>query len=620
MKFPGQVFVLAALAALGVSAAQADEWRTTSSLISESAETQGFERYAHVNPDAPKGGQLNSIATGTFDSFNPFIVRGTPAAGLTGFGGLLWDTLMQQSVADPGTSHALIAEAFKYPDDYSSVTYRIDADARWHDGTPITAEDVVWSFEKLTEISQLYNRYYANVTEVKALSEREVEFRFDQTGNRELPHIIGDLAVLPKHWWEGKDARGNQRDVTRPTLEPPLGSGPYRIESFQPGAEIVWSRVEDYWAAKLPVNVGRYNFDRRRYIYFQDDNAEWQAFTKGGLEDVRLENRAQRWATGYNFPAFERGDVVKRAFATTSGEPMQGFVLNTRRPQFQDRRVREALTFAFDFESMNRTLFYGLYARTSSYFQGGELASSGLPQGLELEILETVRDEVPAEVFTQEFKLPVFDNPQALRQNLRRASQLLAEAGWKVEGGRLVNARGEQFRIEFLGRDPTDERVNGPFIDNLRRLGIDASLRIVDVTQYINRVRSFDYDVVTSVLMQSQSPGNEQREFWSSEAADMPGSRNVAGIKDPAVDKLIDRVIFAKDREELVAATHALDRVLLWGFYLVPQWHNPEAWVAYWNKFGIPEKQPSYAGFDVESWWILQDRESEIERGIEADE
>jgi microcin C transport system substrate-binding protein len=620
MQFPGQVFALAAFVALGVSAAQADEWRTTSSLISESAETQGFERYAHVNPDAPKGGRFNAIATGTFDSFNPFIVRGTPAAGLTGFGGFLWDTLMQQSVADPGTSHALIAEAFKYPDDYSSVTYRIDADARWHDGTPITAEDVIWSFEKLTEVSQLYNRYYANVTEVTALSEREVEFRFDQTGNRELPHIIGDLAVLPKHWWEGKDAHGAARDITRPTLEPPLGSGPYRIESFKPGAEIVWKRVEGYWAAELPVNVGRYNFDRRRYLYFQDDNAEWQAFTKGGLEDLRVENRAQRWATGYNFPAFERGDVIKRTFATTSGEPMQGFVLNTRRPQFQDRRVREALTFAFDFESMNRTLFYGLYSRTTSYFQGGELASGGLPQGLELEILETVRDEVPEEVFTQEFTLPVFDTPQALRQNLRRASQLLAEAGWKVQGGRLVNERGEQMRIEFLGRDPTDERVNGPFIDNLRRLGIDATLRIVDVTQYINRVRSFDYDVVTSVLMQSQSPGNEQREFWSSQAADMQGSRNVAGIRDKAVDTLIDRVIFAKNREELVAATHALDRVLLWGFYLVPQWHNPEAWVAYWNKFGIPEHQPSYAGFDLESWWIHEHRESEIERSIEADE
>lgn len=621
---PGRrhALALSIFAALAVSAggASAADWRTTSSLISQDEETRDFERYAHVNPQAPKGGQLNSTATGTFDSFNPFIVRGTAAAGLTGFGGLLYDTLMQQSVADPGTSHALIAEAFRYPDDYSSVTYRIDADARWHDGTPITADDVVWSFGKLTEISQLYNRYYANVTEVVALSPREVEFRFDQSGNRELPHIIGDLAVLPRHWWEGTDAQGRQRDVTRPTLEPPLGSGPYRIESFRPGSEIVWKRVEDYWAADLPVNVGRHNFDRRKYTYFQDDNAQWQAFTKGGIEDIRVENRAQRWATAYNFPAFESGDVVKRVFATTSGEPMQGFVLNTRRPQFQDRRVREALTWAFDFESMNRNLFYGSYTRTDSYFEGGELASSGLPQGRELEILESVRDLVPPEVFTREFTLPVYDSPQAARQNLRRASQLLAEAGWKPQGGRLVNESGEQMRIEFLGRDPTDERVNGPFIDNLRRLGIDASLRIVDTTQYINRVRAFDFDVVTSVLMQSQSPGNEQREFWSSQAADMQGSRNVAGIRDKAVDALIDRVIFARDREELVAATHALDRVLLWGFYLVPQWHLPEIWVAYWNKFGIPEEQPSYAGVDIESWWIVQHRESAIERSFEEEE
>ena len=611
---------IAALSMLAVSmaagAAAADEWRTTSSLI-RTDPAEEFTRYPYVNPNAPKGGTLNSAAFGTFDSFNPFIVRGTPAAGLTEFGGLLWETLMQQSSDEAGTSHPLVAEAFKYPADYSSATYRLNPAARWHDGEPITADDVVWSFEVLKQNSQTYNRYYANVTEAVALSEREVEFRFDQSGNRELPHIIGDLAVLPRHWWEGKDARGNQRDVTRPTLEPPLGSGPYRIESFKPGAEIVWKRVEDYWAADLPVNVGRYNFDRRRYTYFQDDNAEWQAFTKGGIEDIRIENRAQRWATAYTFPAFEAGDVVKRVFPTSSGEPMQGFVLNTRRPQFQDRRVREALTWAFDFESMNRNLFYGSYTRTDSYFEGGELASSGLPQGLELEILESVRDQVPPEVFTQEFRLPVYDSPQATRQNLRRASQLLAEAGWKPQGGRLVNERGEQFRIEFLGRDPTDERVNGPFIDNLRRLGIDASLRIVDTTQYINRVRAFDFDVVTSVLMQSQSPGNEQREFWSSQAADMQGSRNVAGIRDPAVDKLIDRIIFARDREELVAATRALDRVLLWGFYLVPQWHLPEIWAAYWNKFGIPDEQPAYAGIDIESWWIVEARESAIERSFE---
>lgn len=610
--------VAAALAAAGP--ASADEWRITSSLISEEAETEAFERYAHVNPDAPKGGQLNTIATGTFDSFNPFIVRGTAAAGLTYFGGLLYDTLMQQSVADPGTSHALIADAFKYPEDYSSATYRLDPDARWHDGQPITAEDVVWSFEVLKEHSQMHNRYYANVTEAVAVSDREVEFRFDQKGNRELPHIMGDLPVLPKHWWEGTDAQGRQRDVTQPTLEPPLGSGPYRIETFRAGAEIVWKRVEDYWAANLPVNVGRNNFDRRKYTYIQDENAAWQAFTKGGFHDIRLENRASRWATEYNFPAFERGDVVKRVFESNAGEPMQGYALNTRKPQFQDRRVRQALTLAYDFESLNRLLFYDSYTRTTSYFEGGELASGGLPEGLELEILETVRDEVPPEVFTEPFSLPAYDSPQASREHLRRASQLLDEAGWRRQGNRLVNERGEPFRIEFLSASPDAERVSGPYLNTLRRLGIDATLRIIDTSQYINRVRSFDFDVITATLAQSQSPGNEQREYWSSAAADMQGSRNVAGIRDPAIDKLIDRVIFAENREELVAATHALDRVLLWGFYLVPQYHTTEIRVAYWNKFGIPDEQPPYIGVDIDSWWILPDRETAIERSFEDSE
>ncbi len=597
------------------------EWRSVSSLVEDETPAQEFTRYSHVNPDAPKGGTLNSIAIGTFDSFNPYIIRGTPAAGFASFGGgLLYDTLMQQSVAEPSTSYPLVAEAFKYPDDYSSATYRLDPDARWHDGEPITAEDVVWSFEVLKENSQLYNRYYANVTEAVALSEHEVEFRFDQKGNRELPHIMGDLAVLPKHWWEGEDARGNPRDITQPTLERPLGSGAYRIASFTPGDEIVWERVEDYWAEDLAVNVGRNNFDSRRYTYFQDDNAAWQAFTKGGFEDIRIENRSQRWATGYNFPAVESGDVIKEVFETAAGEPMQGFALNTRRSKFEDRRVREALTWAFDFESMNRRLFYGYYTRTDSYFEGTELASEGLPEGLELEILETVRDKVPPEIFTEEFKLPVYETAEDRRDNLRRAAELFAEAGWQIRGGRLVDEKGEQFSIEFLGNSPTDERVTGPYIQNLRRLGINATLRIVDTTQYINRLRAFEFDVVTMVLAQSQSPGNEQRDFWGSQAAGMPGSRNYAGIQDPAIDELIDRVIFADDREELVAATHALDRVLLWSYYVVPQWHLPEIWVAHWDKFGIPEEQPGYVGVDIDSWWVLQDRETEIEREYEAEQ
>lgn len=607
---------LAALAAAsGAPFGHAQEWLTTSSLIGESKYGKNFARYDYVNPQAPKGGTLNSVATGTFDSFNPYIVRGTAAAGMgAGFGGgLLYDTLMEQATDEPSTNHPLVADAFKFPPDFSSATYRIDPRAKWHDGKPITAEDVVWSFDVLKANSAQYGAYYANVTEAVALSEREVEFRFDQKGNRELPHIMGDLPVLPRHWWEGTDAKGNKRDITQPTLEPPLGSGAYRIESFKPGAEIVWARVPDYWAKDVPVKVGRENFDRRRYVYFQDDNAEWQAFAKGGFEDFRPENRSARWATGYDFPAFKAGDVVKKTFPTTSGEPMQGFVLNTRRPQFQDRRVRQALTYAFDFESMNRTLFYGYYTRTDSYFEGGELASGGLPAGRELAILEPFRDKLPPELFTQEFKLPVYDTPQAARENLRRAVQLFAEAGWVSRDGRLVNEKtGEQFKIEFLGNDPTDERVTSPFMQSLRKIGIDATLRVVDASQYVNRYRSYEFDSLTAVLGQSQSPGNEQRDFFGSAAADRPDSRNLSGIKDPVVDALVDRVIFATDREDLVAATHALDRVLLWNYYIVPQWHLPEAWVAHWNKFGMPENQPTYRGVDLDSWWIDPEKEKAL--------
>jgi microcin C transport system substrate-binding protein len=604
---PIRLALAASLALLGGQAALAqDAWHTTSSLIGKSKYGDDFQRYDYVNPDAPKGGTLNATVVGTFDSFNPYIVRGSPAAGFTYFGGgLLYDTLMEQATDEPSTSHPLVAEAYKYPADFSSATYRLNPAARWHDGQPITADDVVWSFNALKANSQQYNRYYANVTEAVAVSPTEVEFRFDQKGNRELPQIIGDLVVLPKHWWEGTDASGKKRDISQPSMEPPLGSGAYKVKSFKPGSEIIWERVPDYWGAKLPVKVGRENFDVRRYTYFQDDNAAWQAFTKGGFNDFRPENRSQRWATGYNFPAFEAGDVIKAEFDTKSGEPMQGFVLNMRRPQFQDRRVREALTYAFDFESMNRNLFYGFYTRTDSYFEGGELASTGLPQGKELEILEQYREKLPPELFTTAFKLPVYDTPQATRENLRKAFDLLKQAGWENRGGKLVNANtGEPFRIEFLGDDPTDERITGPFMDNLRRLGIDATLRIVDQTQYVNRINNFDYDIVTQVLAQSQSPGNEQRDFWSSRAADAPGSRNYSGIKDPVVDALVDRVVFATDRDDLVAATHALDRVLLWNYYLVPQWHLPEVWVAYWNKFGKPDKQPEYIGVDLDSWWI----------------
>ncbi|TGP20447.1 MULTISPECIES: extracellular solute-binding protein [unclassified Mesorhizobium] len=598
--------MLAFVLAASLPAGAADEWHTSSSLIGPSKYGENFQRYDYVNPDAPKGGTYNSVVTGTFDSFNPYIVQGSPAAGFAQFGGgLLYDTLMEQAQDEGSVSHPLIAEAYKYPADYSSATYRLDPRAKWHDGQPITVDDVVWSFQVLKTNSPMYNRYFENVTEAVALSDSEVEFHFNQKGNRELPKIIGDLVVLPKHWWEGTDASGKKRDVTKPTLEPPLGSAAYKIASFKPGSEIVWQRVPDYWGAKLPVKVGRENFDTQRFTYILDDNASWQAFTKGGLDDIKPENSSRRWATAYNFPAVGAGDVVKKEFKTTSPEPMQAFVLNQRRPLFQDRLVRAALTYPFDFETMNRTLFYNSNTRTHSYFGGTELASSGLPQGKELEILEKYRDKLPPELFTQEFKLPVYDSPQAERKYLKQAVDLFAKAGWVIKDGKMVNAKtGAPFKFEILGSNDTDQVIASPWIANLRKIGVDATLRIIDQTQYINRVNNFDYDAITSILQQSESPGNEQRDFWSSKAADSPGSRNYSGIKNPVVDALIDRIIFATDRDELVAATHALDRVLLWNYYTVPQYYRAVVWLAYWNKFGMPEKQPSYRGADIDSWWI----------------
>jgi microcin C transport system substrate-binding protein len=615
MTSPAVLFAKALVPALVLfgTAAGAQEWHTTSSLMGESKYGEDFKRYDYVNPDAPKGGTLNSVANGSFDSLNPYIVRGTPAAGLAPFGGgLLYDTLMEQSIDEPSVSHPLLAEAFKYPDDYSSATYRLDPRAKWHDGQPVTVEDVIWSFNVLKEHSPWYRRYYENVKEAVAVGEREIEFRFDQKGNRELPKIIGDLAVLPKHWWEGTDAKGKKRDITQPTLEPPLGSAAYKIESVKPGQEIVWTRVPDYWGAKLPVKIGRENFDKRKYIYILDSNAAWQAFTKGGLEDLHREASARDWKTKYDFPALKSGDVIQREFQATSSAKFQGFALNMRRPLFADRRVRQALTLAYDFETPNRMLSFGLNRRVTSYFMGSELASSGIPQGKELEILEPFRGDLPPELFTEEFKLPVYNTPQDERTHLREALKLLAEAGWTSKSGKLVNAKGEPFEFEVLTNNDSLEASFNFFANTLRKIGITARLRIVDTSQFTNRVNDYDFDVILANLAQSESPGNEQREFWSSKAADTPGSRNYSGIKNPVVDKLVERVIFATDRDDLLAATHALDRVLLWNYYAVPQLTRDLDFYAYWDKFGIPEKQPNYIGPDIESWWIDVDKEKAL--------
>ncbi|WP_416186674.1 extracellular solute-binding protein [Fulvimarina sp. 2208YS6-2-32] len=598
-----------ATAATGSSAAEGDtpdQWRTTTSLLGEYKYPDDFEHYDYVNPNAPVGGTLNRVASGSFDSLNPFIIRGTPAAGLATFGGgLLYDTLFEQSPDEPSTSHALIAEAMRYPADFSSVTYRLDPDAKWHDGQPITVEDVIWSFEKLKELHPQWNAYYRNVESAEKTGEREVTFSFDETGNRELPQIIGDMTVLPKHWWEGTDAAGNQRDISQPTIEPPLGSGPYKIGAFQTGQSITWERVDDYWGWDNPVRVGRYNYGQIKYTYFRDESASWEAFKKGGLEDFRVENSAQRWSEGYDFPAAQNGEIIKTEVPDGGVSSMQAYVLNNRLEKFQDRNVRKALNLVYNFEEMNRTLFYGLYQRQKSYFDNSELAATGLPSERELEILEPLRDQIPAEVFTDEIGFPDYSERGVARTYLREALSLFQEAGYRLEGNRLIDAEtGTQFSIEMLGSDPRDSRVLEPYAKDLRRLGIDVNIRIVDPNQYVERMRNFDFEMVgMAYYPQSLSPGNEQRDFFASDAADAPGSRNYAGVKNPAVDKLIDAIVYAESREELVAATRAMDRVLLWEYYVVPQWNKADIWLAYWDKLVRPEDTPDYAGLDPYSWW-----------------
>jgi microcin C transport system substrate-binding protein len=598
-----RIALLSLFACLTLSSVSAQDapWRHGSALLGEPKYPAGFKHFDYVNPDAPKGGLVRFGAQGTFDSFNIVVagVKGAPEQGL----GLVYETLVTPSLDEPSASYGLLADAFSFPDDFSSATFRLRPEARWHDGKPVTAEDVIYSFEVLKANSPTYAFYYKNVQRAEKVGDREVKFTFDEKGNRELPQIMGQLLVLPKHWWEGTAPDGRKRDVTQTTLEPPLGSGPYRIKSFDTGRNATYERVKDYWGAAVNVNVGQYNFNEIRYEYYRDATVLLEAF-KGDRIDFRTENSARNWATGYDFPARQQGKVVLEEFPIRASGVMQAFVLNLRRDKFKDPRVRRALNLAFPFEDINRTIFSGQYERISSYFHGLELASSGLPEGKELAILESVKDKIPPQVFTTPYKNPVGDTPEAVRANLREADRLLREAGWELKDRRRVNAKGETLTIELLGDSPNDERVFLPYKASLDRLGIVTTVRIVDDVQHVNRVRSFDFDVITGLWGQSLSPGNEQREFWGSQAAQREGSRNLAGIGDSGVDALIDRVIFAKDREELVAATKALDRVLLAHDYMIPQWTYRKQRTARWDRFSHPETLPRYGASAFPTiWW-----------------
>lgn len=554
----------------------------------------GFSHFDYVNPYAPKGGTLRRAAMGTFDNLNPFIVKGVEAAGAS----LPFETLLISAADEPFSEYGLLAESIDTPPDRSWVTFVLRKEARWHDGKPVTPEDVIFSLDVLrTKGEPTYRFYYAAIDTVEKVGARGVKFTFKPGDNREMPLIVGQLPILPKHYWQ-------DRAFDATTLEPPLGSGPYRVGKFEPGRFVTYERVRDYWGKDLPVRRGQFNFDVLRWDYYRDTSVMLEAL-KAGEYDFREENEATKWATAYDdWPALKDGRAVKLRLDNHLTAGMQAYAYNTRREMFQDAKVRQALAYAFDFEWTNQTLFWGQYKRCDSYFANSELAATGLPGPDELKVLEPLRGQIPPEVFTTPYRPPATDGQGNIRPNLRTAMKLLEEAGWRVEDGKLVKD-GKPLRFEILLVQAAFERITLPFVRNLRRLGIEASVRTVDPNQYVNRVRSFDFDMIVGGWGQSQSPGNEQANFWASASADEKGSQNVVGIKNPAVDTLVEQVISAPDRESLVARTRALDRVLLWNHYVIPQWYMGANRLAFWNKFGRPDSVPMQ-GYQIMSWWAKE--------------
>jgi len=559
-----------------------------------------FTHFGYTNPDAPKGGSVRLSAVGSFDSLNPYILKGRKANSL----GLVFDTLTESSGDEAFSRYGLVAVSMEVPEDRSWVIFNLRPEARFHDGSPITAEDVAFSLEMLKAKGHpFYRSYFGSVGKTEILGPHRIKFSFAGGENRELPLIVGELPILPKAWWE-------TREFDKTTLEFPLGSGPYRIKQIDPGRSITYERVEDYWAKDLPVNKGRYNFDEIRIDYYRDSTVALEAF-KAGEFDFRQENVAKNWATAYNIPTIADGRIIKEEIPHEQGTGMQAFVFNTRRDIFKDARVREALGLLFDFEWTNKNLFYGAYTRSASYFSNTELASSGLPQGEELAILERYRDRLPEELFAQPFTLPTTKGDGNIRPNLRRALRLFKQAGWQLKNKKLIDRDGQPMAFEILLVQPTFERVVLPYKRNLEKLGIDVSVRTVDTSQYKNRLDRFDFDMVVGSFGQSLSPGNEQRDFWGSAVADEKGSRNLIGIRHPVVDELIESVIAAPDRKSLVARTRALDRVLLWQHYVIPNWHIPMHRIVYWNKFDRPETPPRY-GLGFYTWWVDADKAAKL--------
>lgn len=558
-----------------------------------------FTHLNYSNPDAPKGGSITTAAIGTFDSLNPFIIKGTPAAGVNAMrSGLVYESLMQNSWDEPFTLYGILAESVEIAQDRSWVAFNIRPEAKWNDGIPVTAADVVWTFNTLTtQGAPFFKAYWHDVTEVVSESEKRVKFKFGVTGNAELPLIIAEMAILPKHYWTQEG-----RSFDQSSLEPPLGSGPYKVSTIDAGRSITYERAENWWGKDLPFFNGMYNFDTIKYDYYRDANVALEAFFAGEY-DVKLENTAKLWVQSYDAPPVKDGRIIKEEIENKRPAGMQGFIYNIRRDVFQDAKVREALAYAFDFEWSNKQFAFGEYTRTNSYFDNSELASSGLPQGEELALLEKYKGRIPDEVFTTTYQSPVTDGSGNNRKNLRVASDMLDAAGWKTGADGIREKDGVRLEFEILDSNPMFERWVLPFIKNLERIGVKASFRVVDTAQYQNRMNNFDFDMTISVYGQSNSPGNEQRDFWGSDKADLEGSRNYIGIKDPVIDEFIDMIIQATSREDLVTKTRAMDRILLAEHYVIPMWHFPKWRIARWNHIQHPETLSDISPLIVETWW-----------------
>lgn len=563
----------------------------------------GFAHFDYVNPDAPKGGTIKNHVIGNFDSLNPFIIKGSPAAGLSFLGtGLLYESLMDQSYDEPFSMYGLLAESIMLPEDRSWVGFILRPEAKWNDGQPITTADVVWTFNTMMEKgTPFFKAYYGDVDKVIAKDERTIIFTFKHSGNAELPLIISQLSILPKHYWEG-------REFDQTTLEPPLGSGPYKIGTVNPGHSIEYVRTANWWGKDLPINKGKYNFDRIVYDYYRDGNVALEAFFAGEY-DSRDENTAKLWSQAYDATPVKDGRITKAEIPHQRPQGMQGFIYNIRRPVFADRDVRKALAHAFDFEWSNKQFAYGSYQRTRSYFSNSDLAATGLPEGRELEILEKYRDNIPPEIFTEEYHPPKTDGSGNNRRNLKEAMDILDKAGYKLgpDGIRVHEKTGQRLEFEIIDNNPVFEKWVLPFIQNLKKIGVQANFRVVDPAQYQNRMTNFNYDMTIMSFGQSQSPGNEQRDYWSSEKADMNGSRNYIGVKNPAIDDIIEDIIQAKSREDLVAHIHALDRILQWNYYVIPQWHISYWRLAWWEKLDHPNTLSPISPLITTTWWEKQE-------------